>query len=217
MAPFYDSSSSVDQTIYTAEIPPAPTASTPLKVKKTTGTLEVGVSPKYYYFEHDDDVQRDPARICHTISMPEDILARWLEALRSGRYQQGRKALRSEDGYCCLGVLVHVVDTSSPLLLYKQSLPSLEWLAKHGIVFYDAVGRGGRQSPGLFDERGLGRCATVWNDTTDVGFKGIADMIERQAVVTRPSRHYGMEPLRSPVMRRQPEYVQHFNPEGWKK
>ena len=29
----------------------------------------------------------------------------WINALRSGSYQQGRGRLRGEDGFCCLGVL----------------------------------------------------------------------------------------------------------------
>lgn len=30
----------------------------------------------------------------------------WIEALESGKYKQGQKALRTpDDGYCCLGVL----------------------------------------------------------------------------------------------------------------
>ncbi len=33
------------------------------------------------------------------------IKAKWLNALRSGKYKQGTRALRSKDKYCCLGVL----------------------------------------------------------------------------------------------------------------
>lgn len=40
--------------------------------------------------------------------MNPEIKAKWLEALRSGEYQQGRERLKSPDSnprYCCLGVL----------------------------------------------------------------------------------------------------------------
>lgn len=38
--------------------------------------------------------------------MDKQIKARWVEALRSGSYAQGRHTLRSpRDTYCCLGVL----------------------------------------------------------------------------------------------------------------
>lgn len=29
----------------------------------------------------------------------------WIEALRSGKYKQGQRALKNGDKYCCLGVL----------------------------------------------------------------------------------------------------------------
>jgi hypothetical protein len=41
--------------------------------------------------------------------MNPDIKKRWLDALRSGKFKQGREALRSNHGgdtrHCCLGVL----------------------------------------------------------------------------------------------------------------
>ena len=38
--------------------------------------------------------------------MKPDIADRWVAALRSGEYEQGRSVLRSTDNtYCCLGVL----------------------------------------------------------------------------------------------------------------
>lgn len=40
--------------------------------------------------------------------MNAELKAKWVEALRSGRYSQTRGALRDEDGYCCLGVLCDV-------------------------------------------------------------------------------------------------------------
>lgn len=45
--------------------------------------------------------------------MNEEIKARWVEALRSGKYIQGRTVLRnSHNQYCCLGVLCNIVDSS---------------------------------------------------------------------------------------------------------
>ena len=42
----------------------------------------------------------------------QSILKRWIEALRSGKYKQGRQRLKrkdyQDDCYCCLGVLVEV-------------------------------------------------------------------------------------------------------------
>jgi hypothetical protein len=37
--------------------------------------------------------------------MNTEIKQKWIDALRSGDYQQGTGRLRSNDGFCCLGVL----------------------------------------------------------------------------------------------------------------
>ena len=36
---------------------------------------------------------------------PETVRKKWIAALRSGKYEQGRDQLRSGKEYCCLGVL----------------------------------------------------------------------------------------------------------------
>jgi hypothetical protein len=37
---------------------------------------------------------------------PKEVRAKWVAALRSGKYKQGKYSLRSNyDNYCCLGVL----------------------------------------------------------------------------------------------------------------
>ncbi len=40
--------------------------------------------------------------------MREVVKQKWVEALRSGKYKQGRSVLRSESGFCCLGVLCDI-------------------------------------------------------------------------------------------------------------
>ncbi|NBO72453.1 MAG: hypothetical protein EBU66_19235 [Bacteroidetes bacterium] len=37
--------------------------------------------------------------------MNPQVKEKWIDALRSGKYEQGSEKLRSVDGYCCLGVL----------------------------------------------------------------------------------------------------------------
>jgi hypothetical protein len=45
-----------------------------------------------------------------------DLRRKWVEALRSGKYQQGKGALRNSDNrYCCLGVLCDIVGVPSEL------------------------------------------------------------------------------------------------------
>jgi hypothetical protein len=42
--------------------------------------------------------------------MDTQIIKKWIAALRSGKYKQGRNKLRDkEDCYCCLGVLCDIV------------------------------------------------------------------------------------------------------------
>ena len=42
--------------------------------------------------------------------MNPEIKTKWLEALRSGKYKQGVRVLRSiHDDYCCLGVLCDLI------------------------------------------------------------------------------------------------------------
>lgn len=38
-------------------------------------------------------------------TMKPDVKKLWVEALRSGKYKQGKGCLRAGDEYCCLGVL----------------------------------------------------------------------------------------------------------------
>jgi hypothetical protein len=40
--------------------------------------------------------------------MPEKVKTKWLEALRSGKYNQTTEVLQNDCGYCCLGVLCRV-------------------------------------------------------------------------------------------------------------
>lgn len=43
--------------------------------------------------------------------MNAELKAKWVEALRSGKYKQGRDGLRSTSGqHCCLGVLCDVIN-----------------------------------------------------------------------------------------------------------
>lgn len=47
--------------------------------------------------------------------MNQEIKQRWIEALRSGEYKQGKKCLHAIDGsFCCLGVLcdIHAKENS---------------------------------------------------------------------------------------------------------
>ena len=40
--------------------------------------------------------------------MDKELKAKWVKALRSGKYEQGRTHLHRDGHYCCLGVLLDV-------------------------------------------------------------------------------------------------------------
>ena len=40
--------------------------------------------------------------------MNTEVKQKWINALRSGKYEQGSEKLRSVTGYCCLGVLCDI-------------------------------------------------------------------------------------------------------------
>lgn len=43
------------------------------------------------------------------MTINKNLVKSWVKALRSGKYQQGRKALRNKDNkFCCLGVLCDI-------------------------------------------------------------------------------------------------------------
>lgn len=73
--------------------------------------------------------------------MNPDFKTRWVEALRSGKYKQGRERLRSRcDEYCCFGVLCDIVDPAGWVrdtgYMYHghYTLPSSTVLKKVGLM-----------------------------------------------------------------------------------
>lgn len=40
--------------------------------------------------------------------MDAELKTKWVKALRSGDYEQGKNSLRKNDKYCCLGVLCEI-------------------------------------------------------------------------------------------------------------
>lgn len=42
--------------------------------------------------------------------MNESVKKKWIKALNSGKYAQGKGRLRQEDNFCCLGVLCDLYD-----------------------------------------------------------------------------------------------------------
>lgn len=47
--------------------------------------------------------------------MDAKLKAKWVKALRSGKYEQGSFGLKRDSRYCCLGVLVEVCKGNTPV------------------------------------------------------------------------------------------------------
>jgi hypothetical protein len=113
-----------------------------------------------------------------------DIKARWVTALRSGHYKQGRTALRFHGKYCCLGVLCDLYPNSNKLWKlstdvhdigdefdgYAELLPEyvVEWAG------LDEV------DPKITLSNGEMRSLVYVNDELKYDFNTIADIIEEQ-------------------------------------
>jgi len=98
--------------------------------------------------------------------MEASLKAKWIEALRSGKYKQGRWRLRTKsDDFCCLGVLCDVSGVS-------------EW-EENGLC-YSYEGASSHLPPSLRNQ--LTREAkeidlTRMNDNSGMSFPDIADWI----------------------------------------
>lgn len=111
--------------------------------------------------------------------LPEDFKKRWLEALRSGQYEQGKNFLQDKDKYCCLGVACRI---NHPNFNFdKIGLVAQYDSANDGFTFEDIT------IPdilkGSYDRKDKDYSPTVKNlvDMNDSGitFNEIAEWIER--------------------------------------
>lgn len=50
----------------------------------------------------------------------KDIVGKWIENLRSGKFTQTRGTLKNDKGYCCLGVLVQDICSVPPVRSYTH-------------------------------------------------------------------------------------------------
>ena len=111
--------------------------------------------------------------------MNPQIKQKWVDALRSGDYQQGRNYLRTDNGFCCLGVLCD--------LYGKEN--NVEWnlaVAEDGDRdYYEFQDKTGRIPLSVVEWAGVedcnpyicGRSLAERNDTGST-FNEIADLIQ---------------------------------------
>lgn len=132
--------------------------------------------------------------------MNPEIKARWVAALRSGNYAQGRHALRrvidGKDKYCCLGVLCDIAsqdgigawvesnDHLSSRRLWKDSSDVIGAALTPAVAEWAGISDDSEFAPRL-KHNGCRHWAAHLNDGTDPGakpltFEQIADLIEEQ-------------------------------------
>ena len=103
--------------------------------------------------------------------MDKNIKKDWVNALRSGRYEQGRGSLCNDHRFCCLGVLYEV--------LIKEGHFSIERTCRGTLVMYD----GNISYPynlincNIIRESDVDKLV-IMNDSKGFSFKEIADWIE---------------------------------------
>lgn len=109
-------------------------------------------------------------------NMNETIKARWIQALTSGEYEQGKGKLLTNDGkYCCLGVLTD--------LYCKETKQEMSNYVMH-FGGNDTLSREVQEWAGL-DNKDIhshnqyvaGKHLSDWNDTVGKTFAEIAEMI----------------------------------------
>ncbi len=101
------------------------------------------------------------------------LRGRWLEALRSGRYPQDRGHLRSDRGFCCLGVLCDVSGTGT----WERSDGTGEFQFSQGrFGYYGLLPASLRESLGLSWD--LMQTLIRMNDLSECSFVEIADYAE---------------------------------------
>lgn len=102
---------------------------------------------------------------------------KWISALRSGKYKQGKGTLRRGDYYCCLGVACEVLGIKG------KERPSGEWeyASRTGVAPEEVI-----KALGLYDEDGSPReggrdFLTRLNDDEGKTFEEIATLLETGA------------------------------------
>lgn len=112
--------------------------------------------------------------------MNKEIKTLWVKALRSGKYKQGRGALRNTNNeFCCLGVLCDVARKEGVIGRPKK-------MKDEGLYAYGPIGNSGVLPTVVKEWAGLTgvnpyigpEAASNWNDAEKKSFDEIADLIE---------------------------------------
>jgi len=107
------------------------------------------------------------------------LLIDWVEALRSGKFVQGKAKLRKVDNrktnsvrHCCLGVLREIVGDNAIRSVAKSDMLTQKFFEKHGLLH---TSKNHRKNQPMFDQNTLANM----NDSGKT-FEQIAKRIENQ-------------------------------------
>jgi hypothetical protein len=108
--------------------------------------------------------------------MDQEFKKKWCEALRSGKYKQGRSYLRTKDEkFCCLGVALDVLGTDWDLKEPPSDSFDTACYASDGLVNILSI----ENLIKIFGtEFGDSRVFFIMNDDQKLPFSEIADYIE---------------------------------------
>lgn len=114
--------------------------------------------------------------------MKKDIKERWVTALRSGRYEQGKGALRDYQGkFCCLGVLCDLAAQERIVDVEDEVDGVVPYGGRTGVLPPQVLTWAGMTDPNPDVYFGGERFAlSALNDGRRLTFEQIADLIEAQ-------------------------------------
>lgn len=114
-----------------------------------------------------------------------DNARKWIEALRSGKYNQTQSRLHDNDGYCCLGVACDLYNKENPGILHVEEMKLIDGFKTRynglSTVLPDqvTVWLGLAQCDGDYKESGQ-RMSLVEKNDNGYTFAQIADIIESE-------------------------------------
>lgn len=98
----------------------------------------------------------------------------WIEALRSGKYEQGYESLCNNGKFCCLGVLTDLYIQANNQQWHHDVGGLYSFETEGGILPFSVQQWAGIDAPNPYF---AGNYATGWNDD-GASFEEIADLIE---------------------------------------
>lgn len=90
--------------------------------------------------------------------MKPEIKKRWIEALRSGKYNQGKGYLCKDDSYCCLGVLCELAVEDGAISRPAPRRVRSGSSQVGGVVAYGALGSDYMPPAEVYEWAGVGSC-----------------------------------------------------------